>query len=102
MDFKIFFSDKAIGDLNRIVEYFAAESPDSARLVGESLMAHIRCLAAMPIIGTPMAKRTNVYKLYHSPYAVFYRVNRSGGTVEVLHLFHGVRRKRVLPSPQAS
>jgi len=102
LDFKILFSDKAIGDLNRIVEYFAAESPELARLVADSLVAHIRCLSAMPIIGTPMAKRTNVYKLYHSPYAVFYRVNRSGGTVEVLHLFHGVRRKSVLAAPQAS
>lgn len=102
MDFKIFFSDKAVGDLNRIVEYFAAESPELARLVGESLMAHIRCLAAMPIIGTPMAKRANVYKLYHSPYAVFYRVNRSAANVEILHLYQGVRRKSVLATPQAS
>lgn len=102
MDFKIFFSDKAVSDLNRIVEYFAAESPELARMVGESLMGHVRCLAAMPIIGTPMTKRTNVYKLYHSPYAVFYRVNRSAGTVEILHVFHGVRRNSVLSGAQAS
>ncbi len=102
MDFKIFFSDKAVGDLNRIVEYFAAESPDLARLVADSLLAHIRCLSAMPIIGTPTAKRSNVYKLYHSPYAVFYRVNRSSGVVEVLHLYQGVRRNGVPAAPQAS
>ncbi len=102
MDFKIFFSDKGIGDFNQIVEYFAAESPELAEMVGASLLAHVRCLAGMPIIGTPMAKRANVYKLYHSPYAIFYRLNRSAGTVEILHMYQGVRRKSVLLAPQAS
>lgn len=102
MDFKIFFADKAITDLNRIVEYYAVESPSSARMVGDSLLAHIRCLAVMPIVGTPLAKRNNVFKLYHSPYAIYYRVNYPAAVVEVLHVFHGVRHKSSFPLPAAA
>jgi plasmid stabilization system protein ParE len=98
LDFKVLFTDKAITDLNRIIEYYAADSPQSAQTVGGALLAHIRCLAAMPIIGTRLANRTNVFKLYHSPYAVFYRVNYKGETVDVLHIYQGVRQKNgILP-----
>lgn len=101
MDFKILFADKAITDLNRIVEYYALESPAAARVVGEALLAHIRCLARMPIVGTPLASRHNVFKLYHSPYAIYYRVNYPGAVVEVLHVYHGVRHKSTFPPPAA-
>ncbi|MCX6589824.1 MAG: type II toxin-antitoxin system RelE/ParE family toxin [Acidobacteria bacterium] len=101
MDFKILFADKAITDLNRIVEYYALDSPTSARMVGDSLLAHIRCLALMPIVGTPLANRSNVFKLYHSPYAIYYRVNYKAALVEVLHLYHGVRHKSTFPPPAA-
>lgn len=101
MDFKVLFADKAITDLNRIIEYYAAESPRSAQTVGEALLAHIRCLAVMPIIGTRLANRPNVFKLYHSPYAVFYRVNYKAETVDVLHVYQGVRQKNgTLPFKQ--
>ena len=63
MDFKIFLSDEGNGDLNNIVKYFATKYPALAEMVGASLFAHIGCLAGIPIIGTLMAKRTNLYKL---------------------------------------
>ncbi|MFN7650675.1 MAG: type II toxin-antitoxin system RelE/ParE family toxin [Acidobacteriota bacterium] len=100
MDFQVLFADKAITDLNKIIEYYAVESPQSARTVGDALLAHIRCLEVMPIIGTRMAKRHNVFKLYHSPYAVFYRVNYPGKTVDVLHLYQGVRQKNGALAPK--
>ena len=88
--------------MNNIVEYFAAKLLALAEMVGVSLFAHTRSLGGMPIIGTLNAKRTNLYKLYHYRYAIFYRLNRSSGTVEILQMYQGVRRKSVLLGTQAS
>ena len=38
MDFKIFFSDKAVGDLNRIVEYFGEQKPAPGQVSDEALV----------------------------------------------------------------
>lgn len=51
MDFKVIWSDEAIGDLHDLCSYIAQRDPDAARRMGHGILDHVRILASFPFIG---------------------------------------------------
>lgn len=94
MDFSIEFTDRAVRDLNQVAEYYNDYDISVGRDVLLGLTHHIRILAKMPLVGTGVQNKTTVYKLYHSPFAVYYRIDRKTNVVSILHVWIGVRKRK--------
>jgi len=57
------------------------------------LINHVKVLQAFPHIGAPVSKRRKIRKLLHTPYKIYYRVHEARRVIEILHFWHGRRRR---------
>jgi plasmid stabilization system protein ParE len=53
MAFKILYTEKALADLEAILDYILADNPAAATRFGNDLLNHVDLLAAFPHIGSP-------------------------------------------------
>jgi plasmid stabilization system protein ParE len=93
LGFKIRISEPALADFGAILEYSAANFPFSAERFCNNLLNHIEILASFPYMGTPVRSRSNVRKIFHSPYTIYYRIQESRRLIEIVHFWHGSRPK---------
>jgi toxin ParE1/3/4 len=93
MDFRVEITDPAIDDLSEIVSYIAQDKPDAASVLGNHLLDAALSLARTPHKGSPYRHIGNVRKLTVRPFKIFYRVNETGQSVEVLRFWHSARRE---------
>jgi plasmid stabilization system protein ParE len=91
MDFHLIYSKEAIADLEKILDEITADKPSAASRFGISLYEHISLLKLFPRMGTPVQDRPQVRTLTHTPILVYYVVNLTRQSVEILHLRHGAR-----------
>jgi plasmid stabilization system protein ParE len=91
VDFQVVFTDEALTDLQRIVEGVADDNPEAAEKLGLARVDHAQMLGYFPFLGTPVVGVSNVRKLLHTPYKIYYRVQRRPPRVSVLHFWHGAR-----------
>jgi plasmid stabilization system protein ParE len=91
MDFHLIYSKEAISDLEAILDEISVDDPGAASRFGISLYEHISLLKLFPRMGTTVPDRTQVRKLIHTPVVVYYVVNISRQSVEIIHLRHGAR-----------
>jgi len=91
MGYKVVLSQRAIEDLAGIVLYIAENDPQAAVRFGNSLIDHAQQLSEFPRLGRPVRKRRGVRQLTHAPYLIFYSVNNSNRSIEVLRFWHAAR-----------
>ena len=93
MDFKVLFSDEALNDISEIVESIAGDNPDAASRMARSIIDHIKVLQYFPRVGTIVSRRRKARRLVHAPYILYYQIHEIRRVVEILHIWHGSRRR---------
>ena len=89
MGCKIIFSPQAIADLKAAVHFIAADNPEAAGRMGNTLIDRVTILKNFPLVGSLYRKRPEVRKLASRPYLVFYRFRETENVVEILRYWHG-------------
>ncbi len=72
MDFKVFLSDEALSDLERIVSYIALGNPESAERMGNQLLDAALSLGTLPQRGrvVPEFRRPDLREIIFRSYRV--------------------------------
>jgi toxin ParE1/3/4 len=91
MDFRVVYSEKALADLEAILDQIAIDDPEAASRFGTSLLDHVDLLRRFPMMGAAIPERARVRKLTHTPIVAYYTVRLDRRTVEILHVRHGAR-----------
>ncbi|MBM3821674.1 MAG: type II toxin-antitoxin system RelE/ParE family toxin [Verrucomicrobia bacterium] len=93
MDFKIFLSDDALSDLERIVAYIAPHNPVAAERIGNQLLDAALSLRKFPERGrvVPEFKRPVLREIIFRSYRIIYRVNPCDQSLEIVRFWHGAR-----------
>jgi len=91
MDFRVEIKDPAIADLAEIVSYIAQDNPNAATALGNNLLDAALSLAPTPYKGSRYQKLADIRKLTLRPFKIFYRVNETKKTVELLRFWHSAR-----------
>jgi toxin ParE1/3/4 len=93
MGFKVFLSDQALSDLERIVAYIAFDNPAAAQKVGDQLLDAALSLEALPERGrmVPEFRRPEIREIVVRSYRIIYRVNKTNASVEIVRFWHGAR-----------
>jgi toxin ParE1/3/4 len=93
MGFKVFLSDQALSDLERIVAYIAFDNPEAAQRVGDQLLDAALSLEALPERGrmVPEFQRYEIREIVVRSYRIIYRVNKADTNIEVVRFWHGAR-----------
>lgn len=91
--FKIVVSPRAWSDFFSIFDYIEQDNPTAASSFGAALLNEIELLAVFPHIGALVHQRLGVRKLLYTPIRIYYRVDNSSRTVEILHFWHAARQE---------
>jgi len=93
MDFKVFLSEDALSDLERIVAYIAPHNPDAAERMGNRLLDAALSLGTFPERGrmVPEFKRPELREIIFRSYRIIYRLNSAEMAVEVIRFWHAAR-----------
>jgi plasmid stabilization system protein ParE len=97
VDYRLFYTEKALSDLAEIIAHLAEDDAETASRFGVGLLDHVELLARFPRLGALVQQRPNVRKLAHSPMVVYYQVHEKKRVIEVLHIRHGARQA---PGPE--
>jgi toxin ParE1/3/4 len=92
---RVIWSPLAIEDIEAIRAYVARDSPHSADLLVERLVAAVERLAAHPLSGrvVPEVGDDALREVIHGSYRIVYRVRPD--LVEIVTVFHGARLFRL-------
>lgn len=90
MDYQVILAPKAVEDLEAIVRYVAAESPQAARKLGQQLIEKTKELGRYPLRGqrVPEFDDENIRQLILRPYRIVYRVEENIKRVSVARFWH--------------
>ncbi len=92
MDYYLSYTKKALSDLAEIIGYIAEDEAGTASRFGNSLIEHVSLLGRFPHMGSVVPKRSNVRKLLHSPFLIYYHVRETKKEIEIIHIRHGARK----------
>jgi plasmid stabilization system protein ParE len=92
VDYRVFFTQRALGDLSEIIGDIAEDDGEASSRFGEALLDHVDLLGRFPRMGNAIRRRSRVRRLVHSPILVYYQINEERRLVEVLHFRHGSRK----------
>ncbi len=97
MDYKAILSDLFLCDLQEIVDYLKAHAgPEIASRIGNELLDRALEAGQRPFLGQPVRQRPGARKVLRYPYVIYYDVNETRKTVEVLRAWHGARDPKTL------
>ncbi len=93
MDFKVFLSDVALSDLERIVAYIAPRNPVAAEQLGNQLLDAALSLHTFPERGrmVPEFRRPELREIIFRSYCIIFRMNNTDQSVEIVRFWHGAR-----------
>ena len=92
MDYRLLYTQKALNDFAEIIGHIAEDDAEAASRFGRSLIEHVELLIRFPRMGGLIRKRSQVRKLLHSPFLVYYHVREAEREIEVVHVRHGARK----------
>ena len=100
MDFKVFLSDDALNDLERIVAYIAPHNPFAAERMGNELLDAALSLKTFPERGRvgPEFRRPELREIIFRSYRIIYRMNHNDQSLEIVRFWHGARGFPHIPS----
>ena len=89
---EVYWTDKALSQLDAIYEYIAQDVPIYALSVVDKITARSAQLSAFPQSGRaiPEYEDVELRELIEPPYRLLYRVN--GERIDVIAIFHGAQR----------
>ena len=95
MDYKVIWTDEAIGDLRQLVAYISRNNPAAAVKLGEALIQKSMLLAVHPCFGRVFRKlnKDNVREIPISPYRLIYEIDDANSLIFVRMLHHGARQE---------
>jgi plasmid stabilization system protein ParE len=95
MEYKIIWSEAALGDLKDIYEYIAEHNPLAAEKIGRGIIQHVGLLETFPFIGPPYPKGAQgpLRQIGFRDYRIFYDVSEEKKLVAILHVWHGARQE---------
>lgn len=93
MDFKVFLSDEALNDLERIVAYIAPHNLIAAERLGNQVLDAALSLHTFPERGraVPEFRRPELREIIFRSFRIIYRVNNADQSVEIVRLWHAAR-----------
>ena len=93
MDFKVFLSDDALSDLERIVTYITPHNPVAAEQLGNQLLDVALSLHTFPERGrmVPEFRQPGVREIIFRSYRIIYRMNNTDQSLEIVRFWHGAR-----------
>jgi toxin ParE1/3/4 len=93
MDFKVFLSDDALSDLERIVAYIAPHNAIAAERLGNQLLDAALSLRTFPERGrvVPEFRRQELREIIFRSYRIIYRMNDTDQSLEIVRFWHGAR-----------
>jgi plasmid stabilization system protein ParE len=97
---KVVFSDEARGDLQRIADHIAKDSPRRALVFVRKLRDQAQKLAHMPLAFAvlPRFEHKGIRRRVYRDYLIFYRVEAD--QVYRVHILHGAQDYESLLFPQ--
>ena len=100
MDFKVFLSQVALNDLERVVAYIAPHNPIAAERLGNQLLDAALSLHTFPERGrmVPEFRRTELREIIFRSYRIIYRMNPTDQSLEIVRFWHGARGFPHIPS----
>jgi plasmid stabilization system protein ParE len=100
MDFKVFLSDDALNDLERIVAYIAPHNPVAAEQMGNQLLDAALSLKTFPERGrvVPEFRQPDLREIIFRSYRIIYRTNLKDQSLEIVRFWHGARGFPHIPS----
>ena len=88
---KVEWSDAALSDLDRFVEFLNKEHPSLAATVAAAIVSKVQVLSEHPRLGRPIRGREEyrqiVLQVLRAPYVFQYRYD--GDRLVMLRVFHG-------------
>jgi len=93
MDFKVFLSDDALSDLERIVAYIAPHNAVAAGQMGNQLLDAALSLRTFPERGrmAPEFRRPELREIIVRSYRIIYRINHADHSLEIVRFWHAAR-----------
>jgi toxin ParE1/3/4 len=82
---------QAANDLEAIVEFIAADSPQYAQLLAINVLKAVDRLSGLPRSGRVVPERANpsIREIVLGNYRIIYRIRK--GAVDILTVYHGAR-----------
>lgn len=95
MAYKVRYTPRALGDLDVIFEYIAAQNPRAASAVKSRIRERIASLARFPASGPETATPgLRMLAVGRYPYLVFYEIEETAKHVAIVHIRHASRDRR--------
>jgi toxin ParE1/3/4 len=93
MDCKVFLSNEALNDLERIVAYIAPRNAVAVERIGNQLLDAALSLRTFPERGplVPELRRPDLREIIFRSFRIIYRVKDAEMTVEIVHFWHAAR-----------
>jgi plasmid stabilization system protein ParE len=92
VDFKVFYTPRALVDLEAIMRWSWNKHPETTERFATALLNHVELLKTFPHLGKSVKHRPGVRQLLHSPLHVYYRVEREKKRVEILQFWYTARK----------
>ena len=92
MDFKVFYTQAALADLEAVMEWSWDKHRATSERFAKALLNHVDLLKTFTYLGIPTKGFLGVRSLLHSPIHVYYRVDEGRKIIEVLHFWHAARQ----------
>jgi plasmid stabilization system protein ParE len=89
---EVLYTQPALEDLEAIKAWSWEFHPQTTEQFLTALLNHIDLLGKLPAMGRPVKGYDGVRQLLHTPFEIYYRVNKEREAVEVLHVWHHARR----------
>jgi toxin ParE1/3/4 len=90
---KVIYTDEALGDLDRILEFIELNYPTISSAFEDRLRALERRIGKWPKSAEEVEQRPGIHVVpfIRYPYKLFYRI--ANDVIEVLHIHHAARRE---------
>jgi addiction module RelE/StbE family toxin len=90
---KLQWSERALGDIARLRDHIAQDSPFYARQFTERLVKRTESLPEFPRMGrtVPEANRNDIRELIYQGYRIIYQVDDAQQIASVVAVIHGSR-----------
>ena len=89
MGYQVGLTEEAQSDLGSVVRFLAEKSPAAAERLGHELLDAALALTLFPRRGAAVRRRPGMRKLAHRHYLIFYQVNETTQTVEIIRIWDG-------------
>jgi len=101
MEFQVVLSIRSHKDLTAIGSYIAKDNPERASSFCQELVRYALELKTFPERGHFLHRRRDIQKVRYQRYIIFYKIDKTTRTIEILRFWHAARIQRGLRMREA-